>query len=102
MKNQNDVHENNLNEYGSSLILENSILPINIKTPISSDIMSKSLISQNKWKVEAKSYVKCEISIINNKIESLFERPFKMSSTEKKALEILRNIDGNILSKIKK
>ena len=69
--------------------------------------MSKSLISQNKWKVEAqvtalKSYVKCEISIINNKIESLFERPLKMSSTKKKALEILRNIDGNILSKIKK
>ena len=94
-ENQNDVHEENLNERGSSLILENSILPININTLNSSDIMNKSLLSQNKWKVEAqvtapKSYVKCEISIINNKIESLFERLDKMFSTENKALEILQ------------
>ena len=94
-ENQNDVHEENLNEHGRSLILENSILPININTPNSSDIMNKSLLSQYKWKVEAqvtalKSYVKCEISCTNNKIESLFERLNKMSSTEEKALEILQ------------
>ena len=40
-ENQNDVHEENLNELGSSLILENSILPININTPNSSDTMNK-------------------------------------------------------------
>ena len=94
-ENQNDVHEENLNEHGSSLILENSILPININTPNSSDIMNKSLLSQNKWKVESqvtalKNYVKCEISCTNNKIESLFECLNKMSSTEEKALEILQ------------
>ena len=77
------------------MILENSILPININTPNSSDIMNKSLLSQNKWKVESqvtalKSYVKCEISCTNNKIESLFECLNKMSSTEEKALEILQ------------
>ena len=94
-ENQNDVHEENLDEHGSSLILENSILPININIPNSSDIRKKSLLSQNKLKVEAhvtalKSYVACEISSINNKIESLFERLNKMSSTENKALEILQ------------
>ena len=57
--------------------------------------MNKSLLSQNNWKVEAqvtvlKSYVKCEISSINNKIESLFERLNKMPCNEKKALEILQ------------
>ena len=77
-ENQNDVNEVNLNEHGSSLILENSILSININTPNSSDIMNKSLLSQNKWKIEAhittlEISVKCEISSINNKIESLFE-----------------------------
>ena len=51
-ENQNDDHEKNLNEHGSSLILENSILPININTPNSNDIMNKSLLSRNKWKVE--------------------------------------------------
>ena len=56
--------------------------------------MNQSLLSRNKWEVEAqvsalKSYVKCEILSINNKTESLFERLNKMSSTEKKALEIL-------------
>ena len=40
-ENQNDVHEENLNELRSSLILENSILPININTPNSSDTMNK-------------------------------------------------------------
>ena len=35
-KNQNDVHEENVNEHSSSLILEYSILPININTPKSS------------------------------------------------------------------
>ena len=40
-ENQNDVHEENLNELGSSLILENSILPININTPNSSDTMNQ-------------------------------------------------------------
>ena len=35
-KNQIDVHEENVNEHGSSLILENSILPISINTPNSS------------------------------------------------------------------
>ena len=93
-ENQNDVQEENRNEHGSSLILENSILPININTPNSSDTMNKSLLSQNNWKVESqvtalKGYVKCEISSINNKTESLFEHLNKMSSTEKKALEIL-------------
>ena len=49
-------------------------------------------------KVEAqvtalKSYAKCVISSVNNKIESSFERLRKMSSTENKALEIL---DENI------
>ena len=77
------------------MILENSILPVNINTPNSSDTMNKSLLSQNKWKVKAqvkalKSYVKCEIKSINNKIESLFERLNKISSTEKKALETLQ------------
>ena len=77
------------------MILENSILPIDINTPNSSDTLNKLLLSQNKWKLEAqvtalKSYVKCEISSINNKIESLFERLKKISSTEKKALEILQ------------
>ena len=77
------------------MILENSSLPININTRNSSDTMNKSLLSQNKWNLEAqvavlKSYVKCEISSIDNKIESLFERLNKMSSTEKKALEILQ------------
>ena len=47
------VREKNLNEYGSSLIQDNSILPININTPNSSDIINKLLLSQNKWKVEA-------------------------------------------------
>ena len=56
--------------------------------------MIKSLLSQ-KWKAEAqvpalKSCVKCDISNINNKVESLFERLNKMSNTEKKALEILQ------------
>ena len=94
-ENQNDVHEENLNEHGCSLILENNILPININTPNLSDTMNKSLLSQNKCKVEAqvtalKSCVKCEISSIINKIESLFERLNKMPSTEKKALEIMQ------------
>ena len=57
--------------------------------------MIKSLLSQKKWKVEAqvlalKRYAKCEISSINNNIESLFEPLNKMSSTEYKALEILQ------------
>ena len=94
-ENQSDVHEENLNEYGSSLILENSILPISINKPNSSDKMNKSLLPQNKCKVKAqatalKSYVKCEISIINNKLESLFKRLNKMYSTENKVLEILQ------------
>ena len=61
------VREKNLNEYGSSLIQDNSILPININTPNSSDIINKLLLSQNKWKVEEahvtalKFYLKCEI-----------------------------------------
>ena len=60
------VREKNLNEYGSSLIQDNSILPININTPNSSDIINKLLLSQNKWKEEAhvtalKFYLKCEI-----------------------------------------
>ena len=51
--------------------------------------MHKALLSQNKWIVEAqvtrlKSYVKCEISSVNNKTESLFERLNKIFSTEKK------------------
>ena len=57
--------------------------------------MEKLPLSQNKWKVEAqvttlKSYVKCGISSINNKIESLFECLNKISSNEKKTLEILQ------------
>ena len=57
--------------------------------------MNQSLLSRNKWEVEAqvtalKSYVKCEILSINNKIESLFECLNKVSSTEEKALEILQ------------
>ena len=40
-ENQNDVHEENLNEHGSCLILQNSTLPININTPNSSDTMNK-------------------------------------------------------------
>ena len=93
-ENQNDVHEQNLNEHGSSLILKNSILPIIINTPNSSHIMNKSLLLQNIWKVEPqftalKHYVKCEIPSINNKTESIIERHNKMYNTEKKALEIL-------------
>ena len=85
----------NLNGHDSSLILNSSILPININTPNPSGIMNKSLLSQTKLKVKAqvthqKSYVKCEISSINNKIELLFERLNNMSSTEKKVLEILQ------------
>ena len=57
--------------------------------------MNKLLLSQNKWKVKAqvthlKSYVKCEISSINNKIELLFERINIMSSIEKKEIKILQ------------
>ena len=52
-ENQTDVHEKSLHEHGSSLILENIILPININTPISSDVMNKSLLSLNI--VEGKS-----------------------------------------------
>ena len=57
--------------------------------------MEKLPLLQNKWKVEAqvtalKSYVKCGISSINNKIESLFECLNKISSNEKKTLEILQ------------
>ena len=37
-----------------------------------------------------KRYVKCEISSINSKTESLFERLYKMSNTENKALVILQ------------
>ena len=60
------VREKNLNEHGSSLIQDNSILPININTPNSNDMINKLLLSQNKWKVEAhvtalKFYLKCEI-----------------------------------------
>ena len=85
----------NLNGHDSSLILNSSILPININTPNPSGIMNKLLLSQTKLKVKAqvthqKSYVKCEISSINNKIELLFERLNNMSSTEKKVLEILQ------------
>ena len=85
----------NLNGHDSSLILNSSILPININTLNPSGIMNKSLLSQTKLKVKAqvthqKSYVKCEISSINNKIELLFERLNNMSSTEKKVLEILQ------------
>ena len=36
-----DVHEENLHEHGSSLILENSIVLINISTPNASDKMNK-------------------------------------------------------------
>ena len=43
-ENQTDVHEKSLHEHGSSLILENSILPININTPNSSDVRNKSLL----------------------------------------------------------
>ena len=85
----------NLNGHDSLLILNSSILPININTPNPSGTMNKWLLSQIKWKVKAqvthqKSYVKCEISSINNKIELLFERLNNMSSTEKKVLEILQ------------
>ena len=57
--------------------------------------MSKSFLSQNKWKVEAKfaalkSCVKCDISNISNKIITLSERLNQMSSNEKKTLEILK------------
>ena len=37
-----------------------------------------------------KRYVKCEISSINSKTESLFEHLYKMSNTENKALDILQ------------
>ena len=46
-ENQYDVHKEILNENNSSLILENSILPINIKISNSSGIMNKSLLSQD-------------------------------------------------------
>ena len=77
------------------MILENSILLFNINTPNLNDLMEKLPLSQNNWKVEAqvtalKSYVKCGISSINNKIESLFECLNKISSNEKKTLEILQ------------
>ena len=49
-ENQNDVHEENLNDHGSSLILENSTLPRNINKPNSSDTMNKSILSQNSGK----------------------------------------------------
>ena len=57
--------------------------------------MSKSFLSQNKWKVEEKftalkSCVKCDISSSSNKIITLFERLNQMSSNEKKTLEILK------------
>ena len=57
--------------------------------------MNRSLLLQNNAKVEAqvtalKSYVKCEILSINNKLKFLFERVNKMSSTENKALEIMQ------------
>ena len=57
--------------------------------------MNRSLLLQNNAKVEAqvtalKSYVKCEILSINNKLKSLFERVNKISSTENKALEIMQ------------
>ena len=45
-ENQNAVHKENLNEHSSSLILENSILPININTPNLSDTMNILLLSQ--------------------------------------------------------
>ena len=61
---------------------------------IPTDQIQVVFLSQNKWKVEAqatalKSYGKCENLVINNKIESLFERLSKKPSTGKKALEIL-------------
>ena len=43
----------NLNGHDSLLILNSSILPININTPNPSGIMNKWLLSQIKWKVKA-------------------------------------------------
>ena len=54
---------------------------------ISSDIMNKSVEVQV---TALKRYVKCEISSINNKTESLFEHLYKMSNTENRALDILQ------------
>ena len=50
-------------------------------------IEAQVTLSQNKWIVEAqvttiKSYVKCEISSVNNKTESLFDGLNKIFSTE--------------------
>ena len=61
------------------MILENGVFPININTPDSSNLIYKSASSQNT-KIEAhntalKDYVKCEISSVNHKTESMFECP---------------------------
>lgn len=61
------------------MILENGVFPININTPDSSNLIYKSASSQNN-KIEAhntalKDYVKCEISSVNHKTESMFECP---------------------------
>ena len=61
------------------MILGNGVFPININTPNSSNVIYKSASSQNK-KIGAqntalKDYVKCEISSVNHKTESMFECP---------------------------
>ena len=50
IENQNDVQEVNQNENSSFLILENSILPVDINTRNSSDTMHKSFLSQKSGK----------------------------------------------------
>lgn len=67
------------------MILENGVFPININTPDSSNLIYKSASSQNT-KIEAhntalKDYVKCEISSVNHKTESMFECPIMRKKT---------------------
>ena len=60
-ENQNDVHEVNQNEHRRFLILENSILPANINTRNSSDIMNKSLLSQKSGTTELQSEIQTNV-----------------------------------------
>ena len=92
--------EQNANEsFNTSKATQNMLLlPIDIETPHSHNLINKSDLLQSRLKAEAqisalKSYVKCEISGLNNKMDSLNERLNHLMHKEtshSKAFELLQ------------
>ena len=94
--------EQNGNElFNTSKATQNApLLPIDIEIPHSHNLINKCDPLQSILKFEAqisalKSYVKCEISGLNNKMDSLYERLNQLMHNEtshSKAFELLKKV----------